>query len=272
MLTLSHSQMELFHQCPRRWRLTKLDRVPQAPSEALLIGDALHQAVEADGRAWMARQEHIALADLQDIAAAALRTRLERDDPQELLTAAWSGMYDRTLEHVRAYVAAVQAAFKPTAVEEPFSLSVPDAEGLIFTGRIDAIQLNAEGTPVVIDLKTSAKGWPLGIEHEKDQATAYLWATAPVHAVRVTFVVLSPQGVSIRPTIRTERQIDAYVAKVRATATAIEAAKASGEFEAKTGPLCGWCSVIHACPDGRQWLVDHGRVPQVPVLETEAAR
>ncbi len=47
--TLSHSTIEMFNGCPQRYFLTKIARVPQAPSEHLILGDAVHQAIQADG-------------------------------------------------------------------------------------------------------------------------------------------------------------------------------------------------------------------------------
>ena len=270
MLTLSHSAMDLWGQCALRFKLTKLDRVPQAPAEALICGTAVHAAIECDGRAWMARGGHVDGETLREVAAVALRARWERDDPRGLLTAAWGAMYDRTLALVDAYVAAVQPHYRPTAVEEAFGLSVPDADGLVFTGRIDAMQDGADG-PVILDFKTASKPWEPHAEDSKDQASAYLMATAAVGARQVTFVVLSPAGVSFRPTRRTARQLDAYEAKVRATALAIGAATASGEFPARTGPLCRFCSVQGHCAEGSEWVRRDGRGPAVPVLGEEVA-
>lgn len=45
---LSHSTCELWSKCPKAYQLQKIERAPQAPSEALILGDACHSAFEAD--------------------------------------------------------------------------------------------------------------------------------------------------------------------------------------------------------------------------------
>lgn len=45
-LVLSHTQCDLVAQCPAKWKLLKRDRVRAVPSGSLILGDAVHVAME----------------------------------------------------------------------------------------------------------------------------------------------------------------------------------------------------------------------------------
>ncbi|MFI5274989.1 MAG: PD-(D/E)XK nuclease family protein, partial [Ktedonobacterales bacterium] len=111
--TLSHSQMETWGQCRRRWYLEKVQRAPRAPASALLLGDAFHAALEADGRAACAGAERLSLEQLLTIGQEALGQRLATDDPERLLTDDDElSVALRLVAMLRAYVATVQAAYQ----------------------------------------------------------------------------------------------------------------------------------------------------------------
>lgn len=268
-LYLSHSRMEAWQQCPRKFDLINLRKVKQAPSESLIIGDAVHQAIERDGRFYMAHGEHLSTDEIRTVAADAVTERTFRDDP--------GGALDRDAERrmmatvysaISSYALYVRGDFRPYAVELPFKFDVPGAEDLWFTGRIDAMQRDRRGAPVVLDIKTG-KRKPQRWEHTAPQAAAYLWAAGMGEQApsRLSFVLI-PTGypAEVRYTSRTPAQLARYADSVRETAARISLARASGNFPAKTSPLCAWCPVLGHCRTGREYLLANGRQPQVPVL------
>ena len=297
-ITLSHSQMETWQQCPRRWQLQKIHKVAQAPSEALIFGDAIHQAIEADGRAAVAGLKRLTTAELVGVFARALRVRLDGEDPQRLLDVQTRvAMRLRGLATLRAYHEQFAAGYQPQEVEAPFpevtlAPTHTGAPRVRFTGRLDARTGEAgEGGGTIVDFKTAGKPWAPGIEHQKAQATAYLWADREQRgeqaARQVRFVVLSATQsqwwggrttdellydtlVDIRTTQRTPAQLDAYAGLVRDVAREIAetvAQTAPGEkFWARPGPLCGWCGVLGTCKVGRQWLRNRGKRPAVAMV------
>lgn len=280
-LNLSHSQLETFEQCQAKWYFQKIARMPQAPSDALILGDATHHAIELDGKRRVATQSGLTLGALAAAFTHALEERLAKDDPWGLLRSKEREMRLRGVAMLRAYHSGFAPDYYPAAVEATFPdvlLEPEDAAAMPairFTGRIDA-----RAVDLIWDFKTAGKPWQKGVEHTKSQADAYLWADARGHerpASGVTFVVMStrqtgPDGwvatVESRPTTRTPDQLAAYERHVRSVAGEIVAAKAAPQpaFEAKTGPLCGWCGMLGACPQGRDWLRAKGRTPAVPVV------
>ncbi len=280
---LSHSQIETWQQCPRRWQLTKLDQVPQAPSEHLIFGDAIHQALEADGRSWIEHRIHLPFGRLVALFSDALDRCLAAVDPRCLLAGKTPDLRLKGLATLRAYSEQIAPVYHPVAVEEEFDIALLLDGGytLHYAGRIDARTQPETSAPVIVDFKTASKPWPGGIEHSKPQAAAYLMADRTNErfpsATRVTFVVLATLGVGeryecapeFRTTTRSDALLDAYTQTIRRTADEIQIAAERKFFEARTGPLCGWCGVLGSCEAGKQWLLEQGRTPAVPVISRE---
>lgn len=300
-LTLSHSQLETWEQCPARWFHQKIMRYPQAPSDALILGDAVHGAIEEDGKLRRLGVGGWTQGALYGAFVARLDERLAHDDSHELLSAAKRHeMRLRGQAMLRAYHQGFAPDYHPTEVEAAFPdvlLEPENDEGeppIRFTGRIDArvdtyrhtLTSGAAETTVepirrIVDFKTASKPWAYGAEHAKPQADAYLWAEARGYerlASGVLFVVMTTRqtaegrwsaGIDLRATTRAPQQLAAYERRVRATGREIAAAKASPTpaFALRTGPLCGWCPSIGHCEEGKQWLRSHGRTPAVPMVD-----
>ena len=131
---LSHSQCETISQCPRRWYLQKAEGAPQAPSEALILGAAVHTCLEHAGTAIMEGQTPPTLDDLIDDFADALTIAIADDDPQHMLSVpTLSDMRAKGIAILRAYVEHLQPRYAPTAVEESFTVEIPGAPGWKFT-------------------------------------------------------------------------------------------------------------------------------------------
>ncbi len=294
--TLSHSQIEQWQQCQFRWYLRYVAHAPAAPSEQLILGDAVHAAIAEDGvrrLEWIDRR--LGLPALLQVFNEALEKRLAEDDPGKLLAGRVMDLRLRGLAILSVYVEQVQPRYTPCArPEEQFEVAIPDLDGWRFTGIVDArIFAGTGGIPTIVDWKTASRPWPDGAEHQKAQATAYLWAERQridahrAAASRVTFVVftttprsgqLDPAGYTcsaeFRSTIRVPQQLAAYEELVRGTAHDItrRALSPVKSVKTNTGPLCGWCPYLGSCPSGRFWLHSHDRQPAVPVVAGVEAR
>jgi putative RecB family exonuclease len=265
-MNLSHSQIELWNQCQYRWFLTKIKRVPQAPSPDLIVGLALHAALEADGRCFIESandQRIIASTNVTLVALDALDQELEKQDTEHELPR--DSMQKRVRAMSIAYALQVAPKYRPSEVEVPFT--VPISESTAFTGRIDGITPRA-----IVDFKTAntmAK-WREADLTKKDQATAYIMARPEMN--QVTFIVLAYHPdmsdqceVACLPTSRTRHDVIRYQQTIKAVAAEMEARKQVGDFPENTGLLCGWCGVLGHCSAGQRWLADHHREPAVPI-------
>ena len=262
-IILSHSQLETWQQCQLKWRLTKIDKVAKAPSEALILGTAFHAALELDGQEIMDHGDKLKDWELLAAFERTMKGELFRNDPGNLITKRQQvSMRAKAQLMILKYIDIVQPTFKPVSVESSFTFAV--SEAVKFTGRIDAV--TARG---IVDWKTASKPWEAGTQHGKDQAQAYL--TALPEQAQVSFAVFSTDGNSATfqslATQRDEAKAAAYKAKVLDTAQQIQTAKETGQFEAKVGPLCPWCEVQGSCTAGQAWMKLKGKVPQVPVIQ-----
>lgn len=148
--TLSHSQLETWGQCPRRWYLTKVAKVPQAPSEHLALGSALHSMLEADGNHKLeGHPEGHTLHLLAEMFEALLSVELETRDPLGLLAEeVRATLLPRGLAMLRGYAAFVQPHYTPISCEEQLTATVPGTPvpgAITFRGTLDAITQNDGG-------------------------------------------------------------------------------------------------------------------------------
>jgi hypothetical protein len=288
MSNLSHSQVETWESCNRKWFLQKVKRVTQAPAAPLIFGDCVHQALAADGLQYLADGRRLDVHALYDVFQETLEDRLHQDDPTALISL--EEVYEMGLNggyilnayvygHPEQGIDPIQPYYFPLAVEQWLGkeppIPIPDADGWTFTGIVDARIITQDGRGI-LDWKTG-KPWPFGAEHGKVQASAYLWADqmndAADPAEFVLFLLLPVVNGECFPQRRITRRdswdLYAYTTHLAIVAHEIDAAKASGDFPAKTGPLCGWCNCLGSCADGQNWLRSKGRESHVPGVTIE---
>ncbi len=273
LLSLSHSTMEIVQQCPQRYFLLRIQQVRRAPSASLIVGIAVHAAIEADGIARLT-DSSLALMELQQQFDTTFGAECVIADPDDLLAAQHDRMIRQGHATLEAYFSGVTPYYKPKSIEQPFSLSIEPQ--LNFTGRIDAITEPVEHGKIkrtIVEFKTASKPWSRGAEHSKPQATAYLMAQElePAPARRVTFITLpmvadDHASADFRPTHRSTVEIERYRETVSETARQMRSMQASGDYPVRPGPLCGWCECLGACKPGQHWLRVAQRQPALPVL------
>ncbi len=280
-LRLSYSAMETFHQCAFRYWL-RVSGAPRAPVASLIGGTAVHAALEYDGMARRDGGEGYPYEELIAHYEEALGETIANEDPGNLLEPPEvAAMRRQGHASIRAYSVLVsQMPYRPLAVEQSFEF--PLTTDLSFSGRIDAITEPIEAAtqaPVrtIVDFKTASRRWETGLEHRKDQAAAYLLASARdpqlgPPAKRVTFVTLpydERSGVATadtRTTNRTPDQLEAFVTTIKAVATTIQSYTRADDFTKKTSHLCAWCPYLGACDEGRNWIDRTGARPRVHIL------
>jgi DNA helicase-2/ATP-dependent DNA helicase PcrA len=239
-LTLSFTQVDDYLACPRKYHLRHVDHVPAAPHHALVVGNALHQAVAV-----------VNLAALRgtSIAGAPARATLE---------AHWRSEGFLSAEHEGARFAAGLAALdrfvdrmqrsageRVLAVEQPFSVMLGDVR---VRGRFDVVREVSEAT-VITDYKSGDVRDPVRArERARDALQLHLYALAweaehgrKPDAVELHFL----EGDVIGRVVPTERQLERARQKVASVAAGIRA----GEFDATPGyPACDWCPYRRICP------------------------
>lgn len=146
---LSHSQVQSFQTCPRKWHYEKVENAPRERTPASLVfGIAVHDALAFQNEAAL----HGDSIDAPDafvkawsatIAAAGVPVHYGKDSADDLLTKG------------RALVAIYTPPPGIIGIEQPFSVELaPDLPPV--EGRIDLIRQREDRALVLGDLKTSA--------------------------------------------------------------------------------------------------------------------
>lgn len=243
---LSPSGAGTFDQCPRRWRLRYVDRLPDPPGEAALAGSFAHRVLEL----FMQRKP-----EERTVEAAKAIARDEWPDVEADPNFVALGYDDDQAKQFRwKSWMAIEGLW---ALEDPKSVEVRATEqdiqvelgGVPFRGIVDRLEVEGDGL-VVTDYKSGRAPSPRYRRGRLDQVLLYAAAVQadtgemPVRA-RLLYLGQRPVGIDVNQT-----EIDAVVDKLAGTWEAINTACAADDFEPRTGPLCGWCPYVDRCPEG----------------------
>ena len=243
---LSPSGAGTFEQCPRRWRLRYVERLPDPPGEAALAGSFAHRVLEL----LMQRDSHERTVEIAKAIARAEWPGVEADPDFRAL-----GFDETGSKHFRWK--AWQAIEGLWALEDPKAVDVratehdveADLGGVPFRGIVDRLDEEGDGL-VVTDYKSGKAPSARFRRGRLDQVLLYAAAVEqatgemPVHA-RLLYLGQRPVGIKV-----TREEIDSVVDKLAGTWAAINTACDTDEFEPRTGPLCGWCPYVDRCPEG----------------------
>ena len=250
LVRVTPARLATWSDCPRRYRLTYLDR-PAPPRSGARAASTLGAVV------------HLALRALFDLPP----TRRTRDAVAALVDANWSseGFRDAAQaahyrERARGWVADYAADLDPDADpvgrEQWVSVST---ERIVAEGRVDRIDRRGDEL-VIVDYKTG-RHVPTDADAADSPALA-LYAMATERTLRRTCrqVELHHLPTGGVHAFRHDRQtLDAHLARAESGATELAAAAddlAAGadpqaRFPARPAPRCGSCDVRRHCPEGR---------------------
>ncbi len=146
---LSHSQVQTFTMCPRRWHYEKILHIPpERTASALAFGSALHEALAVMNEAAL-------LGAAADPKAVFLRRWREALDDQAAPVHFGKDDADDLLAKGLALLEVYQPPPGIVGVEEAIEVQL-DQELPPIHGRIDLIRRGEEGDLILVDLKTSA--------------------------------------------------------------------------------------------------------------------
>ena len=243
---LSPSGAGTFEQCPRRWRMRYVERLPDPPGEAALAGSFAHRVLElfmqrAPEERTVGVAKGIAREEWPDVEADPDFQALgyDADGAKQFRWKSWL---------------AIEGLW---ALEDPKTVEVRATEqdlevelgGVPFRGIVDRLDEEGDGL-IVTDYKSGKAPSPRYRRGRLDQVLLYAAAVQaatgemPVRA-RLLYLGQRPVGIDVN-----QSEIDGVVDKLAGTWSAINTACADDEFEPRTGPLCGWCPYVDRCPEG----------------------
>jgi putative RecB family exonuclease len=255
LVRVTPAKLATWTDCPRRYRMTYLDRPPPArgaPWAHNTIGAAVHNALRALFELPPARRTPATAAGL-------VTTHWKTDGFRDAEQAA---VYrQRAQRWVADYVEGLDAAFEPIGIER--WVSTPSSR-IVAEGRVDRIDERA-GELVIVDYKTGRHG--LTVDDARGSQALALYALAAARTMRRECHRVElhhlPSGEVLawehnaeslrRHLTRAEEAADELAL---ATDTLAAGGDAEVLFPARTGRHCSWCDFRRHCPEGQQAAPD----------------
>ncbi|CAB4599718.1 unannotated protein [freshwater metagenome] len=261
--SLSPSKVSSFTDCALAFRFASIDRIPQAPTAAMVKGTLVHSALERlfalDPAERNLPNAHLCLADA--------RVAIEAD-PEWIELALDDQLEPKFMAEAATLVDKYFQLEDPSTIT-PVGLEMQlefDLDGIFLRGIIDRLEENAAGELIITDYKTGRAPAPafqkarLGGVHFYSLLCERVLGRRPAK-VQLLFLG-QPVVIDTVPTDQSTRQLEN---KLRAVWSAIETGCEREDFRPKPSKLCSWC-------DYQKWCPEFGGDPSLARAESEALR
>jgi putative RecB family exonuclease len=245
--TLSPSKASTFTQCPRRYRYTAIELLREPPTVATLKGTVVHAALEG------LFSRHPRGTRGRDAAMVELERALEaaRDDGSVEAAGITEVALVRFERDARALVEGYLQLEDPN---EPQAVAVEAwvaaaVGGTLVRGIIDRLDLQPDGSLVVVDYKTGRVPSP---RYEQDAftglATYAMLLQEELGRIPVELRLLYLAGQTVLTRSPTVSSVSSVRRRTVAIWSSISAACASDTFPARPSALCRSCAFASHCP------------------------
>ncbi|CAM8646451.1 COG2887 RecB family exonuclease [Acidimicrobiia bacterium] len=261
--SLSPSKVSSFTDCALAFRFASIDRIPQAPTAAMVKGTLVHSALE---RLFALDPAERNLSNAQ-VCLAEARVAIETD-PEWIELALDDQLEPKFMAEASSLVDKYFQLEDPSTIT-PVGLEMQlefDLDGIFLRGIIDRLEENAAGELIITDYKTGRAPAPafqkarLGGVHFYSLLCERVLGRRPA---RVQLLFLGqPVVIDTVPTDQSTRQLEN---KLRAVWSAIETGCEREDFRPKPSKLCSWC-------DYQKWCPEFGGDPSKARAESEALR
>ena len=264
---LSPSSASSYRECARRWKFRYVDRLPDPPGEPAVTGTFAHMVLEklmqepvenrTVGRAkTLARELWPKMENSRDYRG------LDLND-EASLKFRWNGWK------------AIEGLWD---LEDPREVRVASTEqdvrveinGVPFRGIIDRVDETDDGL-VVTDYKSGKAPSERFSSNYATQMLLYAAALTELEGRKPAKAQLLYLGQKVVEVEITDDNLAEAVNELRSTWLAIMESCISLEFEATTGPLCGWCPFVAQCPEGTEEVLHRDKIGKLrsdaPALE-----
>jgi DNA helicase-2/ATP-dependent DNA helicase PcrA len=233
---LSASTIEIYEECPLRFKLEREWNLPRDVPASLHYGAAMHRILHTfyDAQRYGREIGDDDLLELfrSDLAAAGIADRYQYE------------LYLRQgMEQLRQFLEGARSAAPPEVIETErrFELQVGAAK---LAGRVDRIDRTGADTVAIVDYKT---GKPRSQEDadESLQLSLYALAAREIWGKRADRLILyNLENNTPVCSTRTDAELEAAKLRVEEVAERI----ARGEFPSKAGYHCAFCPYRNLCP------------------------
>lgn len=235
-----------FKQCPLKYRLRAIDRVPEPPSRQAVRGTVVHAVLE--DLYGLPAAERVPQRAVTLVGPAWERVRTERPEVAELV----DGADDPFLGEVERLVTSYYRLEDPTRFDPESREAEVEVElegGVLLRGFVDRIDVAPTGQLRVVDYKT---GRSPGVTRETQalfQLKFYalmVLRTRGVLPAQLRLIYLADEQIlTYEPDAE---ELDRFQRTLSALWAAILEAGRTGDFPPSTSWLCGYCEYKALCP------------------------
>ncbi|WP_280456712.1 RecB family exonuclease [Nocardia carnea] len=245
---LSPSRAADFKQCPLKYRLRAIDRIPEPPTRQAVRGTVVHAVLEDLYALPAAEREPERAMEL----AGPAWERVLTAEPAAAQLVGGDGALERFLDEVRALVRTYYRLedprrFEPESCET--RLEVDLADGVPLRGFVDRIDVAPTGELRVVDYKTGRAPGPTremrALFQLKFYALMLLRLRSVVPAQLRLVYLADAQLLTYAPD---EQELVRFERTLTALWEAISVAAETGDFPPNPGWLCDYCAYKKLCP------------------------
>ncbi len=244
---LSPSSMDLYHQCPKRFEIQKIDGGYDPSGRDALLGTFVHRALE------LLMQMPAGERSLDNARACAVEAWPETETNKDFILLDLDDPLVRDFKKDAWW--SIRGYFE---IEDPDGIEVESTEefmhqtinGVNFRGIIDRVD-HVDGATIICDYKSGKVPDPRYRAPKIEQLNFY------AAMIRDAKKVMPERGrllftthAEVIETKFTEKSVEAIIDKATQTWDDIIADFEGRGFNTKVGPLCGWCPSLSTCPDG----------------------
>ena len=255
----SNTASSTYEQCPRRWKHKYVDKLPDPPGQAAVIGTFAHTVLErlcqeSPGARTVERARELAsetweiTRTLDDFRALNLNAHAQR----EFRWKVW-----RSIEGLWSLEDPSQVVVEATEQRVTASLA-----GVPFVGYVD--RLDRSGPELTVtDYKTGRPPRPSDRPKSLGQVLLYAAAVADETGECPSRARLFYLGKEVVETDVSMDQLEAETGRLADSWSRLKGDCTQDEFATRTGPLCGWCPFVTRCPEGEREVrsrVEAGRL------------
>lgn len=250
---LSPSSVSTFQQCPLRFKLSRIDNLPEPPTEASIMGNFVHDILE---RLYRCEKSERTIATAKNIAATTWTEYEERVVPllrnnaDAIRMFRWNSWW--CVENLFSMEDPISRNFDGLEQELNHVLFADSDTPVLIKGFID--RWHQDGDAIVIgDYKTGKVPGRAYRSDKFQQLLIYAHVLREQLGKQISAIELLyiKNGELLRHE-PTEDDFQVVAQELQSTRRAIDERCKTGQFEAKTSRLCDWCAFKSICPSWRK--------------------
>jgi putative RecB family exonuclease len=242
IIYLSHSQIDLWQHCPRKWEYRYIKGIKTRTTSAQFEGTIYHTTLEQAFLYYIKNRSYPKLADCLDVCGTAWYAGIDEDPYMD-----WGNDNEEALlKECMTLVAQYMTHYAPSIIPVEVELgAIGVIDGVKIIGKIDLIDIN--GT--VVDEKTSSRKYT-DADVEKDyQPSAYAFLlNRPISFENHVAVKAGNPWIQIVKTQRTLKDIEWWVTMVKGIIAHMNTGVCPPRSD-KKDYLCSpnWCGLWDIC-------------------------